>query len=93
MRYVLEILQRSLLNETRYRADAIECLNGGQVSPMSQSEESTRLALLESKRLAEERIPQLANAIEIIKSEWNFFSNCRKENDSGERQAFKDNII
>lgn len=93
MRYVLEILQRSLLNETRYRADAIEYLDGGQVSPMTESEKSTREAMLESKRLAEERIPQLAHSIEILQKTWDFFTNAPKEKDSGERPAFKDNVI
>lgn len=66
MNYANEILHRELIYETQCRADAIEYLNGGVVSPMPSTEPETRLAFIESKRLAEERIPQLVDAIARI---------------------------
>lgn len=92
MKHVIELLQTNLLNENGYRTDAIEYLDGGQVSPMSNSEKEMRLAMLESKRLAEERIPQLVHALEILNREWDFFANTQRFKDSGERPAFKTNV-
>lgn len=66
MEYAIEILNQHLLNETQARAEAIEYLDGGVVSPMSGTENATRDAFLESKRLAEIRIPQLVSAIAKI---------------------------
>lgn len=63
MEYAIEILNQHLLNETQSRVDAIEYLDGGTISPMPEAERSTRNAFIESKRLAEIRIPQLVSAI------------------------------
>jgi len=93
MKYVIEKLQYDLLRETEARQDAIEYLDGVGITPMLGSGEQTRLAFIESKRLAQERIPQLTNAINLLKTQWDEFTNAPREKDSGERPAFKSNVI
>lgn len=65
--YAIEILQRHLLNEYEAMRDANDYLDGGSLSQISPpSEHATRIAFIESDRLAKSRIPQLTRAIEIL---------------------------
>lgn len=68
MKYVIERLQRELIFETECRADAIEHLTptGTKVMALDSAREQTRAAFIESLKLAEERIPQLSKALEIL---------------------------
>lgn len=69
MKYALEILTSALLDETKARAEAIEYLDGGRPERMnSVSKDIEWNAFVESKRIAEERIPQLSEAINKINS-------------------------
>lgn len=69
MDYVIELLQRELIQETECRTDAIEYLNptGTKVTSLECAKHSTRSAFIESLKIAEARIPQLVNAIELLK--------------------------
>ena len=63
MEYVLKILQDNLNSELRALATANEVINGNGF----RLSDATMLAFLESKKLANERIPQLTEAIEKLK--------------------------
>lgn len=93
MNYAIELLKRELVYETQCRADAIEYLDGGIVSPMQVAEKQTRLAFIESKRLAEERIRQLNAVIDLIDQEWDYLANAPKESPSMVKPAFKQNVV
>jgi len=91
MKYARELLQTALVNEASAYVDAVNFLNGGQPSFPTSTEKSTWKAFVESKRLSEERIPQLQAAIDVLDASWDYFTNAPKEKDSGERPAFKTN--
>jgi hypothetical protein len=63
MKYAIDLLQRDLNIELRSLAAATEFTKGNGFS-MSKA---TQEAFDESKRLAEQRIPQLEKAIKILK--------------------------
>jgi bacterioferritin (cytochrome b1) len=62
MKYVLEILKRDLNEELRAKAVSKEVTAGNGFHFNNQTME----AFMESSRLADERIPQLEKAIEIL---------------------------
>lgn len=62
MTYAIDILQRALKDEESARSDALECLQDGNIK------KNDWYAFTTSAELAEERIPQLKEAIEKLKS-------------------------
>lgn len=65
--YVIEILETHLRNEVEAQNHALNYFLGGHAYDNKTGSELTSKAFAESQRLAEERIPQLLEAIEVLK--------------------------
>lgn len=76
MEYVLDMLKTALRNELIAEEQATQCLRESAVLEQTSTtcgirsmKEETKAAFEESKRLAQERIPQLQTAIERLEFE------------------------
>src|SRR5687767_10254547 len=72
MQYVIERLEEMLKHELRARSSALSVTEGSvghYHAPPPLPKNMTQLAFEESLRLANERIPQLHRAIEMLKAE------------------------
>lgn len=92
--YAIFLLENALRHEIIAQADSVNYLLGTHAHDNATGPIATRKAFEESGRIADERIPQLQKAINLLRINFDEFTNDYKHDEStGKRPAVQPNVI